>query len=161
VVSFSHQPRKLFLAGADIDEMFAVNDAKVFFDRAQELKAGLRWLETQGKPVVAAINGTALGAGFELALACHRRIVIDKPKVELGLPEVTLGLLPGGGGVTRMVRLIGLQPAFRYLTEGKKVSPKEALSDGLIHELATDREDRSKKPPTGYSPINLPRPLGI
>ena len=137
--------KETFLAGADIDEMFAVNDAKVFFDRAQELKAGLRWLETQGKPVVAAINGTALGAGFELALACHRRIVIDKPKVELGLPEVTLGLLPGGGGVTRMVRLIGLQPAFLYLTEGKKVSPKEALSDGLIHELATDKEDLIKK----------------
>jgi 3-hydroxyacyl-CoA dehydrogenase/enoyl-CoA hydratase/3-hydroxybutyryl-CoA epimerase len=134
-----------FLAGADIDEMFATNDAKLFFDRAQELKAGLRWLETQGKPVVAAINGTALGAGFELALACHRRIVIDNPKTQLGLPEVTLGLLPGGGGVTRMVRLIGLQPAFLYLTEGKKVSPKEALGDGIIHELATDRDDLIKK----------------
>ena len=137
--------KESFLAGADIDEMFAVNDAKLFFDRAQELKAGLRWLETQGKPVVAAINGTALGAGFELPLACHYRIAIDKPKVEIGLPEVTLGLLPGGGGVTRMVRLIGLQPAFLYLTEGKKVSPKEALSDGLIHALATDKDDLIKK----------------
>jgi 3-hydroxyacyl-CoA dehydrogenase/enoyl-CoA hydratase/3-hydroxybutyryl-CoA epimerase len=137
--------KETFLAGADIDEMFAVNDAKLFFDRAQELKAGLRWIETQGKPVVAAINGTALGAGFELPLACHYRIAIDKPKVEIGLPEVTLGLLPGGGGVTRMVRLLGLQPAFLYLTEGKKVSPKEALSDGLIHALATDKEDLMKK----------------
>jgi 3-hydroxyacyl-CoA dehydrogenase/enoyl-CoA hydratase/3-hydroxybutyryl-CoA epimerase len=137
--------KETFLAGADIDEMFAVNDAKLFFDRAQELKAGLRWIETQGKPVVAAINGTALGAGFELPLACHYRISIDKPKVEIGLPEVTLGLLPGGGGVTRMVRLLGLQPAFLYLTEGKKVSPKEALSDGLIHALATDKEDLMKK----------------
>jgi 3-hydroxyacyl-CoA dehydrogenase/enoyl-CoA hydratase/3-hydroxybutyryl-CoA epimerase len=137
--------KETFLAGADIDEMFAVNDAKLFFDRAQELKAGLRWIETQGKPVVAAINGTALGAGFELPLACHYRIAIDKPKVEIGLPEVTLGLLPGGGGVTRMVRLLGLQPAFVYLTEGKKVSPKQALSDGLIHALATDRDDLIKK----------------
>jgi 3-hydroxyacyl-CoA dehydrogenase/enoyl-CoA hydratase/3-hydroxybutyryl-CoA epimerase len=136
--------KETFLAGADIDEMFAVNDAKLFFDRAQELKAGLRWIETQGKPVVAAINGTALGAGFELPLACHYRIAIDK-KAEIGLPEVTLGLLPGGGGVTRMVRLLGLQPAFSYLTEGKKVSPKEALSDGLIHALATDKEDLIKK----------------
>jgi 3-hydroxyacyl-CoA dehydrogenase/enoyl-CoA hydratase/3-hydroxybutyryl-CoA epimerase len=136
--------KETFLAGADIDEMFAVNDAKLFFDRAQELKAGLRWIETQGKPVVAAINGTALGAGFELPLACHYRIAIDK-KAEIGLPEVTLGLLPGGGGVTRMVRLLGLQPAFTYLTEGKKVSPKEALSDGLIHALATDKEDLIKK----------------
>lgn len=137
--------KETFLAGADIDEMFATNDAKLFFDRAQELKAGLRWLETQGKPVVAAMNGTALGAGFELALACHYRVVIDKPKVEIGLPEVTLGLLPGGGGVTRMVRLIGLQPALPYLTEGKKVSPKTALSDGLIHAIATDKEDMLKK----------------
>lgn len=137
--------KETFLAGADIDEMFATSDAKDFFDRAQELKAGFRWLETQGKPVVAAINGTALGAGFELALACHYRVVWDKPKVELGLPEVTLGLLPGGGGVTRMVRLIGLQPAFLYLTEGKKVNPKTALSDGLIHALATDKEDLLKK----------------
>ena len=136
--------KETFLAGADIDEMFAVNDAKLFFDRAQELKAGLRWIETQGKPVVAAINGTALGAGFELPLACHYRIAIDK-KAEIGLPEVTLGLLPGGGGVTRMVRLLGLQPAFTYLTEGKKVSPKQALSDGLIHALATDKEDLIKK----------------
>ena len=136
--------KETFLAGADIDEMFAVNDAKLFFDRAQELKAGLRWIETQGKPVVAAINGTALGAGFELPLACHYRIAIDK-KAEIGLPEVTLGLLPGGGGVTRMVRLLGLQPAFTYLTEGKKVSPKQALSDGLIHALAADKEDLIKK----------------
>ncbi len=136
--------KETFLAGADIDEMFAVNDAKLFFDRAQELKAGLRWIETQGKPVVAAINGTALGAGFELPLACHYRIAIDK-KAEIGLPEVTLGLLPGGGGVTRMVRLLGLQPAFTYLTEGKKVSPKQALSDGLIHALATDKDDLIKK----------------
>ena len=133
--------KETFLAGADIDEMFAVSDAKYFFDRSLEFKAGLRYLETQGKPVVAAINGTALGAGFEIPLACHRRIVIDNPKIQIGLPEVTLGLLPGGGGVTRMVRLLGLQPAFTYLTEGKKVSPKEALSDGLIHELAQDKED--------------------
>ena len=73
--------KETFLAGADIDEMFKENDAKHFFDRAQKLKEGLRYIETQGKPVVAAINGTALGAGFELALACHRRIVIDSPRI--------------------------------------------------------------------------------
>jgi 3-hydroxyacyl-CoA dehydrogenase/enoyl-CoA hydratase/3-hydroxybutyryl-CoA epimerase len=133
--------KETFLAGADIDEMFAVSDVKYFYERSMEFKAGLRYLETQGKPVVAAINGTALGAGFEIPLACHRRIVIDNPKIQIGLPEVTLGLLPGGGGVTRMVRLIGLQPSLQYLTEGKKVSPKEALSDGLIHELAKDKEE--------------------
>ncbi len=130
-----------FMAGANIDELFAESDAQSFFDRGQELKAGFRYLETQGKPVVAAMNGTALGGGFELCLAAHRRIAIDNPKTQIGLPEVTLGLLPGGGGVVRMVRLIGLQPSLPFLTEGKKVSPKEALSNGLIHELATDKDD--------------------
>ena len=137
--------KETFLAGADIDEMFKETDAKFFFDRAQEFKAGLRYLETQGKPVVAAINGTALGAGFEIALACHRRIVIDNPKIQLGLPEVTLGLLPGGGGVTKVVRLLGLQPALAYLGEGKKVAPSQALADGLIHELATDKNHLIEK----------------
>jgi len=134
-----------FLAGADIDEMIKETEAKNFFNRTMEFKAILRYLETQGKPVVAAINGTALGGGFEIPLACHRRIVIDHPKIQLGLPEVSLGLLPGGGGITRLVRLIGLQPAFPYLTEGKKVDPKTALADGLIHELAKDREDLMAK----------------
>lgn len=130
-----------FMAGADIDEMFRETDARKFFDRGQMLKEAFRYLETQGKPVVAAINGTALGGGFELTLACHRRIVINNPKIQIGLPEVTLGLMPGGGGVTRMVRLLGLQPSLPFLTEGQKVSPQEALSAGLIHELATDRDD--------------------
>lgn len=130
-----------FLAGADIDEMFAESDAQKFFDQAQEFKAGLRWIETQGKPVVAAINGTALGGGLEMTLNCHRRIVINNPKIQLGLPEVTLGLLPGGGGVTRFVRILGLQPAFPLLTEGKKLSPQEALSTGLIHELVATKEE--------------------
>jgi len=133
--------KETFFAGADIDEMFAVSDAKYFFERSLEFKAGLRYLETQVKHVVAAINGTSLGAGFEIPLACHRRIAIDNPKTQIGLPEVTLGLLPGAGGVTRMVRLIGLQPAMQYLTEGKKVSPQQALSDGLIHELVKDKEE--------------------
>jgi 3-hydroxyacyl-CoA dehydrogenase/enoyl-CoA hydratase/3-hydroxybutyryl-CoA epimerase len=130
-----------FFAGADIDEMFKETSAEHFFKRAEEFKAGLRYIETQGKPVVAAINGTALGAGFEIPLACHYRIAIDNPKTQIGLPEVTLGLLPGAGGVTRMVRLLGLQPALAYLTEGKKVSPKQALSDGLIHALVSNKEE--------------------
>lgn len=133
--------KETFMAGADIDEMFAESSAQNFFDRSLEFKAVLRYFETQGKPVVAAINGTALGGGFEITLACHRRICINNDKIQLGLPEVTLGLLPGGGGVTRMVRLLGLQNAFAYLTEGKKVSPKQALSDGLIHELVSSKEE--------------------
>src|SRR5580704_4197932 len=81
--------KDMFMPGADIDELFKETDAKNFFDRSQQLKAGFRFLETQGKPVVAAINGTALGGGFELTLACHRRIAIDNPKIQIGLPEVT------------------------------------------------------------------------
>ena len=78
---------------------------------AESIKADLRRLETLGRPVVAAINGAALGGGLEIALACHHRIVVDDPKVDLGLPEATLGLLPGGGGVTRTVRMLGIQSA--------------------------------------------------
>ena len=137
--------KETYMAGADIDEMFKETSAQYFFDRANEFKAGLRYIETQGKPVVAAINGTALGGGFEITLACHRRIVIDHPKTQLGLPEVTLGLLPGGGGVTRVVRLLGLQPALGYLTEGKKVNPAQALADGLIHELVKDKSELIEK----------------
>ncbi len=137
--------KESFMAGADIDEMFNEKNPQNLFDRAQQFKAGLRYLETQGKPVVAAINGTALGGGFEVALACHRRIVIDNPKTQLGLPEVTLGLLPGGGGVTRMVRMLGLQPALAYLSEGKKIPPDEALKNRLIHELVIDKNDLIEK----------------
>jgi 3-hydroxyacyl-CoA dehydrogenase/enoyl-CoA hydratase/3-hydroxybutyryl-CoA epimerase len=137
--------KESFMAGADIDEMFKENNPQALFDGAQQLKACFRYIETQGKPAVAAINGTALGAGFEIALACHRRIAIDNPKAQIGLPEVTLGLLPAAGGVTRMIRLLGLQPALPYLSEGKKVAPAEALRDGLIHELATDRNDLIEK----------------
>lgn len=128
-----------FFAGADIDEMFSETSAQEFFDRAEEFKAGLRYLETQGKPVVACINGSALGAGFEIALACHYRLAFNNPKAQIGFPEVTLGLLPGAGGVTRMVRLIGLQPALTYLTEGRKVDPKTALNDQIIDELVMDK----------------------
>lgn len=133
--------KETFMAGADIDEMFAETEPKYFFERAQQLKEAFRYIETQGKPVVAAINGTALGGGFEVTLACHWRIAIDNPRLQLGFPEVTLGLLPGAGGVTRLVRMIGLQPALPYLTEGKKVDSKTALADGLINELAKDKEE--------------------
>ncbi|MBI2425544.1 MAG: enoyl-CoA hydratase/isomerase family protein [Candidatus Hydrogenedentes bacterium] len=130
-----------FLAGGDLEMLVALDTPETAFTNSEGFKAQLRRLETQGKPVVAAINGAALGGGLELALACHHRIAIDNDKIKVGLPEVTLGLLPGGGGVTRMVRLLGLQAAFSYLMEGKQVSPKEALSAGIIHALAADRDD--------------------
>ena len=96
----------------------------------------LRKMETCGKPVVAAIDGLALGGGFEVTLACHYRMVADNPKITLGLPEARLGLLPGGGGTQRLPRLIGSQAALMLMTEGKSVRPAEALAQGIVHKLA-------------------------
>ncbi|ACY48356.1 3-hydroxyacyl-CoA dehydrogenase NAD-binding domain-containing protein [Rhodothermus marinus] len=132
--------KSTFLAGADLEGLLALRDPAEAFRRAEQFKALLRRLETLGRPVVAAINGTALGGGMELALACHRRIVRDDPSIRLGFPEVTLGLIPGGGGITRLVRLLGLEAAHPYLIEGRQVSPREALAAGLVHELAESNE---------------------
>ena len=109
--------------------------------RRASSSAQLRTLETLGMPVVAALNGTALGGGLEIALACHRRIAIDDPKAEFGLPEVTLGLLPGGGGVVRTVRLLGFQSALmNVLLQGQRMKPAQAKAVGLIDELVADRD---------------------
>ncbi|MGY1920463.1 3-hydroxyacyl-CoA dehydrogenase NAD-binding domain-containing protein [Pseudomonas tolaasii] len=134
--------KKTFFAGGDLNELIKVDKAhaKDFYDGVGVLKAQLRRLETLGKPVVAAINGAALGGGWEICLACHYRVALDDKSVQLGLPEVTLGLLPGGGGVVRMVRMLGLEKALPYLLEGKKVRPQQALREGLINELAVSRE---------------------
>jgi 3-hydroxyacyl-CoA dehydrogenase/enoyl-CoA hydratase/3-hydroxybutyryl-CoA epimerase len=100
-----------FCAGGDIDKLSRLESAQQAFDLTMQMKAVLRRLETAGKPVVAAINGHALGGGLEIALACHARFVLDDPKLKLGQPEVKLGLLPGGGGTVRLPRLIGIQAA--------------------------------------------------
>ncbi|MFS0697333.1 3-hydroxyacyl-CoA dehydrogenase NAD-binding domain-containing protein, partial [Streptomyces nitrosporeus] len=95
-----------------------------------------------GKPVVAAINGAALGGGYEIALAAHHRVVLDSPAARVGLPEVTLGLLPGGGGVTRTVRMFGVVEALRkVLLEGTRYGPARALEAGLVDEIATGPDD--------------------
>lgn len=135
--------KKTFFAGGDLNELIKVDKAhaKEFYASVRVLKAQLRRLETLGKPVVAAINGAALGGGWEICLACHYRVALDDKSVQLGLPEVTLGLLPGGGGVVRMVRLLGLEKALPYLLEGKKIRPQQALQAGLINELAVDRTE--------------------
>jgi 3-hydroxyacyl-CoA dehydrogenase/enoyl-CoA hydratase/3-hydroxybutyryl-CoA epimerase len=134
-----------FIAGAELEWLFAMKDAAAVFHNLEKLKADLRRMETMGVPVVAAINGAALGGGFEVALACHHRVAIDQSKTRLGLPEVTLGLLPGGGGVTRLTRMLGLQEAFPYLTEGKQLKARQALDAGFVDELAVDREDMMAK----------------
>ena len=99
-------------------------------------KRDLRALETLGKPVVAAINGAALGGGLEITLACHHRIIADVPGAVVGFPEVTLGLLPGGGGVARSVRMFGIQKAFmEVLSQGTRFKPAQAKEVGLVDEV--------------------------
>jgi 3-hydroxyacyl-CoA dehydrogenase / enoyl-CoA hydratase / 3-hydroxybutyryl-CoA epimerase len=131
--------KKTFFAGGDLETLVRAEraDAAAVYDSAARAKAQLRQLETLGRPVVAAVNGSALGGGLELALACHHRIVLDAPGVEIGLPEVTLGLLPGGGGVVRTVRLLGLAAALTsVLLRGTRHAPAQAQRLGLVHELA-------------------------
>ncbi len=128
-----------FFAGGDLRLLSGVTDetAAEFFAAAEQLKAQLRRLETYPRPVVAALNGTALGGGLEIALACHHRIALDRPKAEFGLPEVTLGLLPGGGGVVRTVRMLGIADALtKLLLQGQRLKAAEAVESGIVDELA-------------------------
>jgi len=135
--------KKTFFAGAELKDVlrYGPNDGPQVFRWIQAAKKQMRALETLGVPVVAALEGTALGGGWEIALSAHCRIVLDDPSIQLGLPEVTLGLLPGAGGVTKTVRLLGLQAAFPYLVEGKTMRPREAAKLGLVQGLAANRED--------------------
>lgn len=139
--------KKTFFAGGDLDELIQARpeDATPFFEMVQKMKAEFRYIETLGVPVVAALNGTALGGGWEIALGCHARIALNDPKTKFGLPEVTLGLLPGGGGIVRMVRLLGLQNAFPFLMEGKQFGVDKAKSLGLIQDTAETPEELMDK----------------
>jgi 3-hydroxyacyl-CoA dehydrogenase / enoyl-CoA hydratase / 3-hydroxybutyryl-CoA epimerase len=130
--------KKTFFAGGDLTAMIKAGpeDAEQFFDMMETVKKQLRTLETLGKPVVAAINGAALGGGLEIALACHQRIVADVKGSQIGLPEVTLGLLPGGGGITRTVRMLGIQNAYvNVLAQGTRFKPAKAKQIGLVDEV--------------------------
>jgi 3-hydroxyacyl-CoA dehydrogenase/enoyl-CoA hydratase/3-hydroxybutyryl-CoA epimerase len=135
--------KRTFFAGGNLTLMMRARpeDAAQLFAGAESIKSDLRALETFPRPVVAAINGAALGGGFEIALACNHRIVIDDSSAVVGLPEVTLGLLPGEGGVTRMVRMLGLQSALMdVLLQGTSFKPADALAKGLVDEVvASDR----------------------
>jgi 3-hydroxyacyl-CoA dehydrogenase/enoyl-CoA hydratase/3-hydroxybutyryl-CoA epimerase len=135
--------KKTFFAGGDLDELIQATPehATDFFNMIEEMKAKLRYIETRGIPVVAALNGTALGGGWELALGCHYRVALNDVKAKFGLPEVTLGLLPGGGGIVRMTRLLGLQNAFPFLMEGKQFGVDKAKSLGLIHDTAQTEQE--------------------
>ncbi|MFM9371270.1 3-hydroxyacyl-CoA dehydrogenase NAD-binding domain-containing protein [Streptomyces sp. Da 82-17] len=136
--------KKTFFAGGDLRDLIQVTPetAHLAFEAGQGIKRDLRRIETLGKPVVAAINGAALGGGYEIALACHHRVALDASGTKIGLPEATLGLLPGGGGVVRTVRLLGIADALlKVLLQGNQYNPKRALDNGLIHELAADQDE--------------------
>lgn len=127
--------RPEFVAGGDLDLIRGIRTAQESFAASGPVSATLRAIETSGKPFVAAINGTALGGGLEICLACHWRIVADNPRIQLGLPEVTLGLLPAAGGTQRLPRMIGIRSALPYLLEGRKVAPAAALAAGIVDEV--------------------------
>jgi 3-hydroxyacyl-CoA dehydrogenase/enoyl-CoA hydratase/3-hydroxybutyryl-CoA epimerase len=136
--------KKTFFAGGDLTAMLNAGpeDAGQFFDTVETAKKQLRTLETLGKPVVAAVNGAALGGGLEIALACHHRVAADVKGSQIGLPEVTLGLLPGCGGVTRTVRMLGIQNAFvNVLAQGTRFKPAKAKEIGLIDEVLPTVEE--------------------
>ncbi len=132
---------KDFCVGADIDRLYRERDAASLAARLRELNHLYRAIETAGVPVVAALTGSALGGGYELALACHRRIALDDPRVQVGLPEVTLGVLPGAGGTQRLPRMIGIQAALEHIAQGKVVRAPKALKVGMVDALAANPEE--------------------
>lgn len=140
--------KKTFFAGGDLRDLIRVTPetAQQLFDGGLAIKRDLRRIETLGKPVVAALNGAALGGGYEIALACHHRVALDAPGSKIGCPEVTLGLLPGGGGVVRTVRLLGIADALlKVLLQGTQYSPHRALENGLVDDVAETREEMLAK----------------
>ncbi|HFG6905393.1 3-hydroxyacyl-CoA dehydrogenase NAD-binding domain-containing protein [Acinetobacter baumannii] len=133
--------KSVFIAGADLKRLLdqydvqqSATDASHFFDRENAL---FRRIETAAKPFVALMNGHALGGGFELALACHQRLLLNHSKIRVGLPEVTVGLLPAGGGTQRLPRLIGIEKAIPLLLEGQLLNPEQALALGVVDQLVT------------------------
>nr|WP_187353782.1 3-hydroxyacyl-CoA dehydrogenase NAD-binding domain-containing protein [Dietzia kunjamensis] len=130
--------KKSFFGGGDLKSMIKAgpDQADELFERSMSIKGRMRALETCGVPVVAALNGAALGGGLELALACHHRVMADARGAKVGLPEVTLGLLPGGGGIVRTVRMFGLAQAVpNILMSGRSFAPDKALKAGLVDEV--------------------------
>ncbi|MGP3966161.1 3-hydroxyacyl-CoA dehydrogenase NAD-binding domain-containing protein [Streptomyces sp. 6N223] len=133
-----------FYAGAALRELAGPTPpaAQAVLDAGTRLKRALRRIETLGRPVVAALTGSALGGGLEIALACHHRIALDAPASRFGLPEARYGLVPAGGGVVRAVRLLGIADALRQvLLEGTRHTPARALAAGLVDEVVDTREE--------------------
>jgi 3-hydroxyacyl-CoA dehydrogenase/enoyl-CoA hydratase/3-hydroxybutyryl-CoA epimerase len=136
--------KKTFFAGGDLNDLKTAtkDDAPQLAEMIRAGKAQLRRLETLGKPVVAAINGAALGGGLEICLATHHRIAVDDPSVQMGFPEVQLGLLPGAGGVVRTVRMLGIVDALmKLLMQGQRLRPAQAKEAGILDEVVASREE--------------------
>src|SRR3954452_2056995 len=135
--------KNTFFAGGDLNDLIKAtkDDAEQISGFVRDGKAKLRRLETLGVPVVAAINGAALGGGLEICLACHHRVIVDDPKAVVGFPEVQLGLLPGAGGVVRSVRMLGIVNALmQVLMQGQRLRPAKAKELGLVDEVVASRE---------------------
>lgn len=137
--------KKTFMTGGDLEYLYTATDPAKVYQFASKLKRLFREIELPGVPVVAAVNGTALGTGFELALACHHRIVLNDSDIKLGHPEIKIGLMPGGGGVVRLMWLLGLEKAFNIISRGHRFSPTEALRAELIDDLAENEEEMMDK----------------
>ena len=129
-----------FIAGGDLKQLLAAQDPHTVADIVKPFLAALRQLEKGGKPVVAAMPGTALGGGLELALACHHRIAADNPQARFGFPEATLGLMPGAGGTQRLPRLVGIDKAVPLMIEGKRLALKEAHALGIVDQVVPASE---------------------
>jgi len=136
--------KKTFFAGGDLNDLRRVTpaDGETFMATLTSTKAALRGLETLGRPVVAALNGSALGGGLEIALSCHHRVALDNPKSRFGFPEVTLGLLPGAGGVVRTVRMLGIADALlKLLLQGQQLAPAAAKETGIVDEVVATPDE--------------------
>ena len=125
---------------------------RAFFDAISNLSRIYRKIETCGKPWAAAINGTCLGGGFELALACHYRVMADDDKTRVGLPEIKIGLFPGAGGTTRVSRLMPTPDALQMLLKGDQIKPAAAKAKNLVHALAPRAEIVQPRPRNGSRP---------
>lgn len=137
--------KESFLAGADLSLFKSKTSPQEIYETSRKLQKVLRKLEAWGRPVVCAINGDALGGGLELALACHYRVTINHKNLKLGLPEAKLGLMPGGGGTQRLIRLVGIEKGLPLLLEGKTFPPHKARELGIVDELADNLEELNEK----------------
>ena len=132
---------KDFCVGADIDMLFALDNADALYAQLMEGHARLRRMEQCGKPVVAALGGSALGGGYELALACHHRIVLNSAKIQVGLPETMLGVIPGAGGTQRLPYIMGLQASMEHMAAGQPVRAHRAKAKGMVDDYAENKEE--------------------